>query len=453
MGIGFGTLPTILNIAPKLLPMVDDLDDYRYILLEGGRGGAKSQSVSRFLLYLGDRYGLRIVCGREIQKNITESVYSLMCDLIAEHQLNYEVFATKIVHRTTGCTINFRGFREQGAFNIQGMEGVDIVWIDEAQAITKGTLDVLIPTIRKDDAKIFFSMNRHVHDDPVYSFCEGRKDTLHIHINYFENPFCTNALKNEANECKIRSESDYNHIWLGLPLAQSEDAVFGHDELMSCKEIKYQLRDGYGMRIGGFDVARFGDDKCAVVVLQQQGALHWKQIHVDQWDKKDLNYTTGRILEEDVEQGCTASIIDEDGIGAAPLDTLNKGRGLDRFEGFKNTPLNYKDDKEYGNVRTKNTFKLKEMIRKGHIEILDKDLLDELEHAFRYTFDHYQRKILIPKKIMKEKHKVKSPNLADALIMAVSKVGEVHYEQQEKNRNNEPAYSPEGNLFTSAGVR
>ena len=442
----------MLQMPDKLLPLVLRFNEFRYFLAEGGRGGGKSQAIGRFILYLAEKYKLRVVCGREIQNSIAESVYSLMADLVLKYNLNFEVQASRIISRHSGSTINFRGFREQGAFNIQGMEGVDIVWIDESQAITKETLDVLIPTIRKDNAKIFFSMNRHVFDDPVFTTFSLRHDCLHISINYNENPFCTNALKVEAEECKKKSQSDYDHIWLGIPLALSEDAVFGHDELWSCKKVEYPVRDGYGLRIGGFDIARYGDDKCAVVTLQQMGALHWEVAHADQWDHKDLNFTTGRILQEASDQRHDKAIIDEDGIGGGPLDTLSKGRNLEMFVGFRNPNLPYLTEKFYGNNRTKNAYKLKDLILKGHIRITQEDIIKELEMSFRYTYDNYQRKVLISKEKMREKYKIKSPNLADALIMAVSLIGEINYKQDQQYVRL-PQYVKEDNLFESAGVR
>ena len=127
------------------------------------------------MLYLGEQRKLRIVCGREIQKNIEESVFTLMVDLIDKYDLDYEIYTTtgkeRIVHRRTGTIIRFRGFREQGSVSIKGMEGVDILWIDEAQSITKHTLDIIIPTIRKENRRIFFTMNRFLRDDPVYLSC------------------------------------------------------------------------------------------------------------------------------------------------------------------------------------------------------------------------------------------------------------------------------------------
>lgn len=442
-------LDSILQCPEKLLPLITEFDKYRYFLIEGGRGGGKSQIIGRWLLHLSELYNLRVVCGREIQNSIKESVYSLLADLIVLYRLNYIVLAKSIIHRVSKSEINFRGFREQGAFNIQGMEAIDIVWIDESQAITKQTLDVLIPTIRKDTAKVIFSMNRFVRNDPVYAQFIGRDDCLHIHLNYNDNPFCTAALKKEAEECKKKSESDYNHIWLGLPLDKTEDAVFTHTEMESVKRAEHKQRLGYGCRIGGFDIARFGDDKCACVILQQQGALHWAVVHVSQWDHKDAVFTQGRIAELVREWKLDKAIIDVDGLGGPYYDNLVYGtKGL--YEPFRNPSISFLDNHFYGNNRTVNTYKLKDLISKDYIHIKDDGLLDELE-TMRYEFDHNQRRILVSKERMK-KNGVKSPNMADACIMAVSLIDDI-----KRSQDNEYApqmrEAPDDNLFKIAGVR
>jgi len=443
-------IPKILQMATKLLPFILKILLFRYFLAEGGRGGGKSQALARIFLYLGEQRKLRMVCGRETQNSISESVYSLLCDIIRSDNLAYEILQSKLTHKVTGTVINFRGFRQQGAFNIQGMEGIDVLWIDEAQAITKQTLDVLIPTIRKDKAKIFFTMNRHMEHDPVYEFLIGRPDCLHVHINYQDNQFCTQALKDEAAACKIKSEKDYLHIWQGEPLLQLEDAVFTYKQLKDTKHNHHPLRDGYGYRCGGFDVARFGDDKCAAVVIQQMGALHWEMTFQDQWDHKDLNYTSGRILTTATEQRCDRSVIDEDGIGAGPLDTIRHGRELDQFVGFRNIALGYKINKQYGNARTAAVYQLKELVDKGHICITDEETIREL-CTLKYKYDNYQRKILISKDQMRSKFDIKSPNLADALVMAISQIGEINYSQQTMYQTKQPEYSREDNIL--AGVR
>lgn len=446
------TLPEILNIPSKLLPIITKFNDYRIFLIEGGRGGGKSHSIARFLLYLNDKYNLRTVCGRETQNSINESVHALLSDLIKKHQLNFETQQTKIHHREKTSGFTFRGFREQGRFNTQGLEGIDVLWIDEGQAITKPTIDIILPTIRKPNSKIFVTMNRHVHNDPAYVMLVNRPDCLHIKIDYLDNEHCTQELINEANICKGQSLKDYEHIWLGKPLEQSEDAVYSIADFELGKQMAHNLAQGYGMRVAGFDIARYGDDKCAAVIMQQMGALHWEEVFCDEWDHRDLNYTTGRILTITNEQRVDYAAVDEDGMGAGPFDTLSKGRGLDYFTGFRNPSISYQDNKSFGNNRTVKTYKFKDALSKGHRCIRSQSIIDEML-TIKYTFDNNQRRILISKDKMR-KDGFKSPNLADALIMAESLIGTVKLNQErqyEPSMNNN--YSKDDNLFNIAGIK
>jgi PBSX family phage terminase large subunit len=275
-------LPKILDLPTKLLPIVHELNDYRYVMLEGGRGSGKSHSVARMLLYLSCHYTLRIVCGREIQRSINESVYTLFVDLIREHRLErgYEILSTKITQLTTKTTIQFRGFREQGSVNVKGLEGVDILWVDEAQAITKRTLDIIIPTIRGEKSKIFWTMNRYLFDDPVFKEFNSRRDSLNIHIDYFENKHCPSALKHEAVECKSKNIEDYEHIWLGRPLKQAQNAAFrnvmgivDHDLLE-----RVEAKKGFDYVMGA-DLAKSVDyTVLSVLCVQEKRLVYWERL-------------------------------------------------------------------------------------------------------------------------------------------------------------------------------
>lgn len=447
-------VPKILDIPDKLIPLIDPdvFNKYQYFIIKGGRGGGKSQAIARFVLYLAEKYRMRIVCGRETQNSISESVYSLCADLINEFQLNFEIQSSKITSRFTDSDIYFRGFREQGRFNIQGLEGIDLVWIDEAQAITKQTLDVLIPTIRKPNSKIIFSMNPHVFNDSVIVMLKHRPDCLVLDINYFDNPFCPAKLINEANECKKLNIQDYNHIWLGDPLQQGDDALFSLSDFEYGKQQAHQLSPGYGVRVAGFDIARMGDDKSACVIMQQMGALHWEEVYSDMWGKQDLNFTTGRILQICNEMNVTMAAIDIDGIGGGPFDTLSKGRGLDYFVGFRNPSISYQENKDFGNPRTVNAYKLKDALVKGHRHIKTQSIIDECL-TLKYTFDHNQRRLLVSKEMMKTKYKLKSPNMADAVIMAESLIGKVKMNQDRQYEPNTQSYSKDEDLFKLAGIR
>jgi phage terminase large subunit len=292
-------------------------------------------------------------------------------------------------------------------------------------------------------------MNRHVENDPVYEAFIGRSDCLHININFEDNPFCTDALKKEAEECLKKSPTDYDHIWLGQPLSQSEDALFSRAELLALKNTRVNCHPGFNMRIAGFDIARYGDDKCACVILQQMDMTHWEAVHIEQWDHRDLNYTTGRILQIAGDHKVEMSIIDEDGLGAGPLDSLKHGRGRNDFSGFRNNMISYEDNKSYVNPRTINAYKLKELVAKGYIYFDNEDLIKEL-CSLRYNYDNHQRRILVSKDKMR-KEGVKSPNIADALIYVTSLIGEVRQQQERPYQCNQPRYSAEDDLFKIAG--
>ena len=445
------TLPSLLNIPRKLLPMIYDFDKYRIFLIEGGRGGAKSHSIARFLLYLADRYKIRMAGARETQNSIAESVHQLLSELIRDNQLNFEIQASKIVHREKGSEFIFLGLREQGRYNIKSLEGIDILWIEEGQVVTKPTIDVVLPTIRKANSKIFISMNRHLANDPAYAILKNREDCLHIHIDYLENEHCTPELTKEANICKAFSEKDYKHIWLGEPLQQAEDSLFSLADFELGKQMAHQLATGYGLRVAGFDIARYGDDKCAAFIFQQMGALHWEEIFCDEWEHKDLNYTAGRILMITNDHNVDMAAIDEDGIGSGPLDSLKKGRGLEYFVGFRNPAISYQDNKSYGNNRTVNAYKLKNGLMKGHRHIKTQKAIDELL-TIKYAFDNNQRRILVSKDKMR-KEGIMSPNIADACIMAESLIGQVQQKQDRQYQPTTQQYASEDNLFKLAGVK
>ena len=129
---------------------------------------------------------------------------------------------------------------------------------------------------------------------------------------------------------------------------------------------------------------------------------------------------------------------------------MNRGRGLDNFVGFRNPSISYENNKFYGNNRTVNAYKLKDLVSKGHIVIENPELIQELI-TLRYTFEHNQRRILVSKQVMKDKFKVKSPNIADALIYAVGLIGDVQQEQNLQYKTM-PKYSHEDNLFNIAEI-
>ena len=378
------SLPEILTMPPKLLPLVTEFNNYRYVCLEGGRGSGKSWAIARFILYLGSLKTLRILCLREIQDSIEQSVYQLLVDTIQKFQLNYDVTKAQITHRETGSTIRFKGLRDQGAVNIKSAESVDIVFVEEAQSITKASLDILIPTIRKEDAKIFFAMNRYIRRDPVYDFCSTRKNALIIHIDYFENQFCPKALIYEAEECKERSPKDYKHIWLGQPLAKTTEYLFNFDKLTKARKVEPFGDLLYKQRVMGVDFASGGGDLCVASLIERRSNVHWKLIDQIAWDNPDTDASVGKTIQLFGQWNPDLMVCDKGGLGYPMFVSCSKVIkqiiGFDGSETDKCTdPTSYNNryqayldlntwiDKEWINISSNFTIKEMETIKKKYL--------------------------------------------------------------------------------------
>ena len=424
------TVPEILNVPPKLLPIITDVNDYRYFLLEGGRSSGKTQTIARFICYLSEQQNILTVCGREIQNSIEESVYRVLVEIIEKEELFFEIHASKIIHKGTGAEIRFRGFREQGRMNIKGLEGVDVLWVDEAQSIKKNTLDIIIPTIRKENAKIYWTMNRHVDDDPVYKEFANRKDCLKIHIDYHENPFCPEAMKYEAEQCKIKDIVDYNHIWLGQPLPKGEDKLLGFDMVTDAVNRVF-TDEGTSRLILSCDVARFGDDETVFTILKSRNILQWEQIFQEVRKGWDLMQTTGYLLELKRQFRPDTLVVDDIGLGGGVTDRLREQRS---------PPVafiaNHKSPNElYANICTENYFVLKDFFVKGYLKILNDSKLIEQLLSLRFKYKSNGQKTILSKDEMR-KEGFASLDRAFSLMMGISQVKKIFNAKRYIGNNN-----------------
>lgn len=414
-------LPEIVSIPPKLYPIIIHFNNFRYFLLEGGRGSAKSHSVARFLLWLGEQRCVRIVCGREIQANIEESVYTLLKDLISQYELAYDVQAHKIKHKWSGTEITFKGFREQGNVSVKGLEGVDILWIDEAQSITKPTLDIVLPTIRKEKAKLFFTMNRFMRDDAVCEAMIGNPDCIHITINYVDNPHCPQALKIQAENMRNKSVRDYNHIWMGMPLSSADDYLFNFQKLIAAYDIKPYGEVYKRQRVLGIDFAAQGNDQCVATVLDRASNQHWKLTERVPWDEPDTMVSVGKIIDLIGRFKPDVTIIDIGGMGKVVFDRINEvlsGSNLNivAFDGGSTKGI---DIKAYANVRAAAYYLLRDWFDSGFLclDKKDEEVVKQLEKIkFKYRSNGCR---IIWAKVDLKKDLGFSPDDADSLMMAV----------------------------------
>lgn len=206
----------------------------RYKGAKGGRGSAKSWSFARALLILGTTRKLRILCAREVQKSIKQSVHKLLKDQIEALGMAgfYHPLETEIRGKN-GTEFAFSGLAEHTVDSIKSFEGCDIVWVEEAQTVSKRSWDVLIPTIRKDDSEIWISFNPELDSDETYDrFITNKPDgAIMVDMNYMDNPWFPAVLEKERLHAKATmSKTDYEHIWEGKCKPAVSGAVY-YDEI------------------------------------------------------------------------------------------------------------------------------------------------------------------------------------------------------------------------------
>lgn len=204
------------------------LQPKRYKVMYGGRGGAKSHAIARTLLVMAMNKPLRIICAREIQKSIKDSVHTLLADIIRAHGLTgfYEIQETVIKGRN-GSEFKFRGLKYNTS-DMKSLEGADIVWVEEAENVSHNSWEILIPTIRKDCSEIWVSFNPKNATDPTYErFVKHQdEDIIARPISWRDNPFFPAVLEKERVKLQNSDPEAYAHIWEGQPDSRRTGSVY-----------------------------------------------------------------------------------------------------------------------------------------------------------------------------------------------------------------------------------
>lgn len=194
----------------------------------GGRGAAKSESYSSALIIAGMQSKEKILCCREFQSSISDSVKALLDRKILENNLQFFYESTdKYIRGKNGTEFIFAGIK-QNPSKIKSIDSVTKCWVEEGQNISQDSLDILIPTIRAKNSEIWISMNTGTKDDPIYKYyiTNTPPDSVVKKINYYDNPFFPEVLRREMEYCKRHDIDKYNHIWLGEPQNISNAAIF-----------------------------------------------------------------------------------------------------------------------------------------------------------------------------------------------------------------------------------
>jgi phage terminase large subunit len=211
--------------------MASLFDKARYKVYYGGRGAGKSHSAAKALLILGAKSQIRVLCAREYQTSIKDSVHKLLCDQIELMNLHgfYEITQSAIRGKN-GSEFAFIGLKNNVA-NVKSFEGVDYCWVEEASTVSRNSWNVLIPTIRKEGSEIWVTFNPELETDETYQRFVVRPPEQAVvqKINWSDNPWFPEVLALEKDSLKSRDPSAYQTVWEGLCRLTVDGAIFANE--------------------------------------------------------------------------------------------------------------------------------------------------------------------------------------------------------------------------------
>jgi phage terminase large subunit len=271
----------------------------------GGRGSGKSWAVARALLLQSAQKPLRVLCAREVQKSIKQSVHTLLVDQIQSLQLGqfFEVTEAEIRGKN-GSLFSFAGLASHTVESVKSFEGCDTVWVEEAQTVSKKSWDILIPTIRKPGSEIWITFNPDLDTDETYQrfvvnppeYCETVK------VNWSDNPWFPAELEQEREHCERTRPEDYGWIWEGNCKAAVEGAIYAN-EVREAQEQGQIANLPYDPTIKVHVVFDLGWNDSMSIILCQKVRSEVRIIEYIEDDHKTLDYYSSLLKNKNLNWG------------------------------------------------------------------------------------------------------------------------------------------------------
>ena len=420
----------------------------RFKILYGGRASSKSWDAASISVILASEYNINFLCVRQFQNRIEDSVYTLLKSRIKTLGFEKEFIITnnKIVHSVTGSEFKFYGLW-RNIDEIKSLEGIDVLWIEEAHNLTKEQLEILEPTIRKENSEIWIIFNPRLASDYVYQefIIRKRKNSIVRKINYDENPFLSKTMLETITQLKESDPEAFDHIYVGNPLVNDEQSVIKRKWIESAIDShkKFNLS---GVSQIGFDVADDGADKNAKCLIKN-GVI----ISLSEWQGgEDGILQSATQVYSDASSNNVRIVYDPIGVGAAcgaKFSELNEAQSKrvnfhrfvagDSVDDPDDIYINNMTNKEmFLNLKAqtwwrladkfKNTYNLvNHGIKSDDIISISSDipclekLIDELSTPRRKFAENGKFKVESKEDL--KKRGIASPNLADAVVMAIYK--------------------------------
>ena len=421
----------------------------RYKVLYGGRASSKTWDAAAFCVFLAQGYKVRIVCARQFQNKISESVYATIVEQIDRFGLRdqFDVQKTTIIHKITGAEFLFYGIA-RNINELKGLEGIDLLWLEEAEAITEEAYNVLEATIRKEGSQILIVFNPKFAQDFVYRnfVTNPPPDCTRMQINYNNNPFLSSTAKLSAENMKERDYELYQHIYLGVPLSDDDRVIIKRRWLEAAVDAHIKLGiTPTGQHRIGFDVADDGEDANATVHAHGVLAKYVTEWRGNTDELVDTAYKAANIA---IKTGATI-YYDPIGVGAGV------GSNIKQYNALNGTRVEYvawnaggkiiDPDNEYtdgklnkdmfSNAKSQAWWLIGDRLRETYNAVVNgkpydpnniisissdienrEKLITELSTPYKDMDATGKAKVESKKDLAKRD--VKSPNLADAFVMA-----------------------------------
>jgi phage terminase large subunit len=281
--------PVGVDLAEAFRGLADPpLGELRYRVYYGGRGGAKSWSFARALLIHGTERRHRILCTREYQNSIRDSVHKLLRDQVYQLGLDgfYSVEQARI-YGANGTEFLFYGLKRD-PHTIKGLEGVTLAWIEEAHTTSKESWEILDPTIREEGSEIWASFNPDQPTDPLYKiFAIGEPPARSLvrKVGWQDNPWLPEVLRHQRDEMYRRDPEAEAHVWGGNPWSKSDDQILRGRYRVE----DFEPDDSWGDPLFGADWG-FSQDPTVLVKLWLRDSRLWIE-----YDERGVGWSMAEI--------------------------------------------------------------------------------------------------------------------------------------------------------------
>ena len=358
-------------------------------VLPGGRASSKSHDAAGNAVFLASNFCLKVLCARRFQARIAESVYTLVKNKIEDSPFvkDWKILTTSMVNKRTGSEFLFFGI-ERNLLEIKSTEGVDILWLEEANYITEEHWDVLEATIRREFSEVWFIFNPDESTDFIYDHfvLTEQPDTIIRHINWDENPWLSDTMLKIIKEMYRKDPKKAEHIYGGKPKSGGDKSIIRLDYIEAA--IDAHLNPKFagkwtkdGKRRVGYDIADDGNDLNALAYTEGNIICG-----IDEWEG----------LEDELLKSCT-KVWNFAKLNNASITYDSIGVGAHAGSKFKELNDEHKLNIEYGAFNAGGsvenpdyvyiTLPHMKILNKDHFENIKAQKWDEVADKFRKTYE------------------------------------------------------------------